>query len=168
VLERYLGYLNEKFASTDAIEELGVVCGRDFAPVQATVEAVLDMAYKLVKAAVDIIELVDCESINPIYTHLFYQGTCDYSVKAMTWVLAASVVLSVTGLTMIMLRSSYKRTVYVVEQSSVEPSKAGERAIDDENADTEEIGVEESKATDSGHSLPLNVRARVLYVGDLS
>lgn len=66
----------------------------------------------LVHAIVEAIQLIKCDSIVPIYQQTIYNGTCDYNMKAMLWVFAASIICTFFGFLMITFRSSYSATVY--------------------------------------------------------
>ena len=93
-------------------------CGGDFTDFS---KLMIDMSnqLKLLKEQVDrSLDLVKCENINKLYVDIFHKAGCSYSVDAMAWIFTSSLVISVCGLIMIMLRSSY----YPAEQMG--PSSA--------------------------------------------
>ena len=88
-------------------------CGREFGDV---LDIVKDMAsnLKLLQQQVDAsLELVKCENINKLYVNTLHEAGCTYSVDAMAWIFASALVISVCGLIMIMLRSSYYPVEYL-------------------------------------------------------
>jgi hypothetical protein len=93
-------------------------CGGDFTDFS---KLMIDMSnqLKLLKEQVDrSLDLVKCENINKLYVDIFHKAGCSYSVDAMAWIFTSSLVISVCGLIMIMLRPSY----YPAEQMG--PSSA--------------------------------------------
>ena len=103
-------------------------CGGDFTDFS---KLMIDMSnqLKLLKEQVDrSLDLVKCENINKLYVDIFHKAGCSYSVDAMAWIFTSSLVISVCGLIMIMLRSSY----YPAEQmgpSSAATGGSGERRL---------------------------------------
>jgi hypothetical protein len=82
-------------------------CGGDFTDFS---KLMIDMSnqLKLLKEQVDrSLDLVKCENINKLYVDIFHKAGCSYSVDAMAWIFTSSLVISVCGLIMIMLRSAY-------------------------------------------------------------
>jgi hypothetical protein len=83
-------------------------------------------------------DLVKCENINELYVNTFHQAGCTYSVEAMGWIFASSLVISVCGLIMIMLRSAYYPVQHLdLGDMWIKSPTSTERASDDsyENSD---------------------------------
>ena len=79
-------------------------------------DIVKDMAanLKLLQRQVDAsLDLVKCENINKLYVNTLHEAGCTYSVDALAWIFASALVISVCGLIMIMLRSSYYPVEYL-------------------------------------------------------
>jgi hypothetical protein len=60
----------------------------------------------------DMIDLLGCDNVVPIYQAIFYESTCLYSVRAVMWVFGASLIMSTFGLLAITFRSAYSPTHY--------------------------------------------------------
>eukprot|EP01083_Nonionella_stella_P091549 256025_1 len=59
------------------------------------------------------LDLVKCKNINSLYVNTVHEAGCTYSVDAMAWIFASSLVVSVCGMIMIMLRSAYYPEEYL-------------------------------------------------------
>ena len=125
-LSKYLHDLDKAMDSTNTAritiegnqDSLILQCGKDFTDV-TTVIIDMNNNLKLLKQQADrSLDLVKCENINKLYVNTFHEAGCTYSVDAMAWIFISSLVISVCGLIMIMLRSSY----YPAEQMG--PSSA--------------------------------------------
>jgi len=117
----YLAQLDEAIRSTDEagatiagnLDLLQQQCGREF---DTVIRLINDMNRNLVllREQADLsLDLVKCRNINELYINTVHQAGCTYSVDALAWVFASSLVISVSGLIMIMLRSSYYPEEYV-------------------------------------------------------
>lgn len=62
-------------------------------------------------------DLFQCKNINNLYVNTVHEAGCTYSVNAIAWMLACSIVISICGLIMIMLRSSYLPEQFFVMSS---------------------------------------------------
>ncbi|KAL9185990.1 hypothetical protein ACHAXT_005228 [Thalassiosira profunda] len=120
-LGSYLNDLDEAVESTntavDAVREnqemLEAQCGRRFDDVLDIVED-MNVNLKLLQEQVDLsLDLVKCESINELYVNTVHQAGCTYSVDALGWIFGSSLVISICGLIMIMLRASYYPAEYL-------------------------------------------------------
>ena len=58
------------------------------------------------------IDLLSCDRIIPIYHRAIYDGTCQYSVSAMSWIFSAALLMGFFGIVMILCRAAYKPTEY--------------------------------------------------------
>ena len=114
-LSIYLTDLDKAIESTDiAIEAIGgnqdlleSQCGRSFGNVLNIVNE-MNSNLRLLKRQADLSrELVKCETINSLYVNTIHEAGCTYSVDAMAWIFASTLIISVCGLVMIMLRSAY-------------------------------------------------------------
>ena len=135
-LSKYLHDLDKAMDSTNTAritiegnqDSLILQCGKDFTDV-TTVIIDMNNNLKLLKQQADrSLDLVKCENINKLYVNTFHEAGCTYSVDAMAWIFISSLVISVCGLIMIMLRSSY----YPAEQmgpSSAATGGSGERRL---------------------------------------
>jgi hypothetical protein len=114
-LETYLDDLDKAIDSTETavitIQDneafLEAQCGRTFDDVLTIVTDMSNNLKLLQQQADRSLELVKCESINELYVETFHDAGCTYSVDALGWIFASSLVISVCGLIMIMLRSAY-------------------------------------------------------------
>jgi len=117
----YLNDLNNAVDSTDnaakaiqASEELlKSECNRDFGSVINIVVEMNDNLKKLQRQVDLSLDLVKCENINKLYVNTVHEAGCTYSVEAMSWIFASTMVISVCGLVMIMLRSAYYPVEYL-------------------------------------------------------
>ena len=134
--------LDSTNTAVDAVEDnqafLEEQCNTNFDNVIAIVRDMNNNLKLLKEQAVRARDLVKCENINELYVNTFHQAGCTYSVEAMGWIFASSLVISVCGLIMIMLRSAY----YPVEHLDlgnmwIKSPTSTERASDDsyENSD---------------------------------
>ncbi|KAL3786891.1 hypothetical protein ACHAW5_006970 [Stephanodiscus triporus] len=116
-LDEYLNDLDNAIDSTStavsAVEGnqafLEEQCGSDL-PFDDVLTIVKDMNNNLKllrQQVVRSLDLVKCENINGLYVAAFHDAGCTYSVDGMAWIFASSLVISVCGLIMIMLRSAY-------------------------------------------------------------
>ena len=120
-LSSYLNELDNAVESTnDAIsavqdnqEQLEEECGRNFDNVLQIVKDMNDNLKSLQRQADLSLDLIKCENINQLYVNTVHEAGCTYSVDALIWTFASSLVISVCGLIMIMLRASYYPTEYL-------------------------------------------------------
>jgi len=120
-LSTYLDDLNNAVESTGNAAEvirdnqalLSERCGREFTSVPKIVDDMdsnLNFLQKQVDASLD---LINCESINKLYVDILHQAGCTDSMNAFVWIFASTLVISVCGLIMIMLRASYYPVEYL-------------------------------------------------------
>jgi hypothetical protein len=114
--ETVLKQLFSALSSGDISQELGLVCQRDYAPLRSLVQDMIDLIVILIDAARKVLNIIDCENIVPIYTDLVYRASCQYSARAMAWVLSSCIIMGTFGMIMITLRSSYKLNQYTIKQ----------------------------------------------------
>lgn len=119
-LSIYLTDLEKAISSTDtAVSAIGgnldlleEQCGRSFDDVLSLVKKMNSNLLLLQRQANLSLDLVKCEDINSLYVNTIHEAGCTYSVNAMAWIFASTLVISVSGLIMIMLRSAYYSVEY--------------------------------------------------------
>eukprot|EP00584_Thalassiosira_punctigera_P005078 CAMPEP_0172534010 /NCGR_PEP_ID=MMETSP1067-20121228/6530_1 /TAXON_ID=265564 ORGANISM="Thalassiosira punctigera, Strain Tpunct2005C2" /NCGR_SAMPLE_ID=MMETSP1067 /ASSEMBLY_ACC=CAM_ASM_000444 /LENGTH=569 /DNA_ID=CAMNT_0013318741 /DNA_START=134 /DNA_END=1843 /DNA_ORIENTATION=- len=143
-LKTYLDDLDDAVGSTNkaftAMEDnqglLEDQCGRGFDDVLNIVDDMNDNLKVLRKQADLSLDLVKCKNINQLYVNTVHEAGCKYSVDALAWIFASSLVISVCGLIMIMLRSSYYPVEYLDISESwdglngmgkMQPTRSGSR-----------------------------------------
>ena len=83
-------------------------CGASLEPFQVAMTELKENMGRLAGSASASLSLLRCDNILPLYTDTFYNGTCTYSIKGVTWAFAAFMVVGCMGLIMIMLRSAWQ------------------------------------------------------------
>ena len=81
-------------------------CERDYSLLTRALLGVLSDIRSLRDSALQLLELVRCDAIVPLYHSLSYDAACQYSVTAVMWIFSASLIMSVFGLLMITCRSA--------------------------------------------------------------
>lgn len=97
----------------------------------------LELTDLILDAFLRTLALADCATIVPIYTSVFYDGTCTYSMAAVMWVFSGFLITAVFGLIMITTRSAYKATIYrtpVDAEAHSEKSRGATKGHDDDDA----------------------------------
>jgi hypothetical protein len=120
-LSTYLSDLDTALVSTklavDAVKSnrdlLEEQCGRSFDSILAIMKDMDANLNLLEEQVVRSLDLVKCEDINRLYVDTFHEAGCTYSVDALGWVFASSLLISVCGLMMIMLRAAYYPVKYL-------------------------------------------------------
>lgn len=92
--------------------ELSNMCGSDISSIVAGVDVLQHSIGVLLENADRTLSLLSCESLNSIYVKATHEGACTHSIAALSWLVLSLVVISICGMTMIMLRSSILHTVY--------------------------------------------------------
>lgn len=113
-LDIYLSDLKTAMSSTDTAASaisgnqdfLEAQCDKDFDEVLGLVNDMSDNLHVLQEQVDKSLELVKCENINKLYIQTIHETGCTYSVDAMAWIFASTLIISVCGLIMIMLRSA--------------------------------------------------------------
>lgn len=120
--------LSESLEKMDVVD-LSFNCGRDFEPLSSSLDTMSAILDRLDQAGKDGLKLLSCERLVPIYTDVVYDGTCTSSVTGLTWILSSLLIISVTGLVMITLRSSYLSDVILsaVDDSAIAMKEAIDR-----------------------------------------
>ena len=113
-LNIYFADLDKAIASTDTAasaissnkDMLVAQCGKSFDDVLSLVTKMSETLGVLKEQVDKSLDLVKCENINNLYVKTIHETGCTYSVDAMAWIFASTLIISVCGLTMIMLRSA--------------------------------------------------------------
>jgi hypothetical protein len=127
-ISKYLNDLDEAIYSTnDAATQLRtnqvileLLCGREFDDVLVLLADMSNNLKLLQGQAKTSLDLVTCEKVNTLYVNTFHEAGCTYSVDALGWIFFTSLIISIFGLIIIMLRSAY----YPVEYISHETNKS--------------------------------------------
>lgn len=88
-----------------SVARLDLVCGKEFATLQALLELLDENLQILNEYAQKALDVLACERIAPLYSRSVYTGTCDYSMKSMTWWVTSSLVVAFAGMIMLTVRS---------------------------------------------------------------
>ena len=72
------------------LDRLEVLCGRDFQEIAGLTEQMSTNLGILKTSSEDTIELLRCDNLVPIYTSTVYDGTCNYSIRGVTWTFAGT------------------------------------------------------------------------------
>jgi len=103
-----LSMIQSTNATSPVFPALESFCGDTVYAFQA---AVTDMKNDVISLANDVLQLVEllrCSNVAPLYVTTFYGGTCTYSITGVTWCFSAFLVVGTMGLIMIMLRSAWQ------------------------------------------------------------
>jgi len=120
-LDEYLNDLDEAVKSTSTAftvveENLGLLeqqCGREFDDVVTIVDD-MNVNLKLLRKQADLsLDLIKCKNVNSLYVNTVHDAGCTYSIDAMAWIFASSLVISICGMIMIMLRAAYYPEEYL-------------------------------------------------------
>lgn len=114
------------------VARLDSLCGAqsDFAAFQILMETMETNLQRLAGSAELSLRLLSCERISPIYTNALYEATCTYNMTGVTWVFSSLLVISISGLLMIMFRSSYLDVEYP-EKAFYEDGECGEEGYEE-------------------------------------
>lgn len=110
-VERVMGQLN----NTELMSTLSLLCNRNFDGLDGTLKDMANILVNFGRLLLDIIELVQCQTIVPIYQQGVYSCTCDFNMKATMWVFGASLACSFCAFLMITFRSAYSVTEDIYE-----------------------------------------------------
>mmetsp|Transcript_3788 Transcript_3788/g.5810 ORF Transcript_3788/g.5810 Transcript_3788/m.5810 type:complete len:597 (+) Transcript_3788:228-2018(+) len=124
-LDGYFGDLQTAISSTDSFVDtignnlslLEQQCGRQFNGVLHLISGTNQNLRVLEDQASLAMDLFQCKNINDLYVNTVHEAGCTYSVNAIAWMLACSIIISVCGLIMIMLRSSYIPEQFLIMSS---------------------------------------------------
>jgi hypothetical protein len=103
-----LSQLKASIEGDGVLEELSLYCNREFAPLEAILDEMRNIVVILQTAGQRILELASCDRIVPLYTNTFYNGTCEYSLRAIYWIFSCALIIGISGMLMITFRAAYK------------------------------------------------------------
>lgn len=124
--------------NTIGLDRLELLCGENIREIAALTGQMSTNLGILKNSSEETIQLLSCDNLVPVYTSTVYDGTCNYSIKGVTWTFAAFLVVGFMGTLMIMLRSSF---LAVEELEDDESNYKDDRDVDDDDYDE---GVERS------------------------
>ena len=88
-------------------------CGRSYDSVVRLVKD-MNISLRTLRSSADqTLSLVQCKNINQLYVNTIHEATCTYSVEALAWIFGSSLVISICGLIIVMLRSAYYPEEYL-------------------------------------------------------
>jgi hypothetical protein len=117
----YLDLLDEAIDSTNTVVDtiqgnldlLLDQCGRSYDSVVSLIKDMNISMRTLRRSADQTLSLVQCKNINELYVNTVHEATCTYSVEALAWIFGSSLVISVCGLIIVMLRAAYYPEEYL-------------------------------------------------------
>lgn len=129
-ISKYLNDLDEAISSTnDAATQLKdnqaileLLCGREFDDVLVLLADMSNNLKLLQGQANTSLDLVTCEKVNKLYVNTFHEAGCTYSVDALGWIFFTSLIISIFGLIIIMLRSAYYPVEYIPHETKIQPT----------------------------------------------
>ena len=150
-------------ATVATLEQL---CGSDIGPLVNLTETFVSEAIVLTGLTAQILSIVRCDRILPIYTNTFFDGTCAYSITGVTWTFASFLVLGVMGMLMIMFRSSWLPTVHVLDGKFYleEPVEGVEVEYEPHQSGSWVEGAENAHVLDDEQDVPYDFRPEVSSV----
>ena len=88
-------------------------CGRSYDSVISLVKEINISLRTLRNSADQTLDLIQCRNINELYVNTVHEATCTYSVEALAWIFASTLIIAVCGLIIIMLRAAYYPEEYL-------------------------------------------------------
>jgi hypothetical protein len=149
-LQNYYAQLTTAKASLDIFseaivtattEQLSQECGADYSPILQLINQLRTHTSILLDSSIRSMELMGCKSIVPLYTTVVYEGTCNTSITAASWIFASFFVIAFFSMVMVMFRGAY----YPIYFDSGKILEYG--TSDDEGEIVEEGGSEEESAS---------------------
>ena len=140
-ISKYLNDLDEAiFSVNDAATQLKtnqaileLMCGREFDDVLVLL-ADMSNNLKLLQVQANIsLDLVTCEKVNKLYVNTFHEAGCTYSVDALGWIFFTSLIISIVGLIIIMLRSAYYPVEYITHETKKSQPTTSKDSLDHNN-----------------------------------
>jgi len=127
------------------MDNLSLACNRDFRPLVRSLAQMVGVLDSLLQSSSRAVNLLSCERVVPVYTTIFYDATCKYSITGFTWLFSCLLIVSAMGMIMIMFRSSYQNTIYERSPILMDESSGG--------GGSDRRGSIRSKKSKSGRSL---------------
>lgn len=96
--------LNDALADV-TVATLNLLCNDNYEALEIMLGDAVETLVSLQLHAETALAVLACPRIVPIYTKTVYTGTCDYSIKGLTWTFSASLVIAFAGMIMLTFRS---------------------------------------------------------------
>ena len=97
--------------SSQLVADLSTVCGGSYDGVNQTIGQVQSFVVELWNYITDLVNLLECDNIVPVYQDTFYDASCSESLRAMIWLFSASFIVATFGFLMITFRAAYSVTI---------------------------------------------------------
>jgi len=114
--------------------QLSAKCQKDVRPVRDGLVSVAGNMQVFQEDLGNVEQLLTCENLSPLYTSVAHEVMCELSIHALVWFYSSILVVTVCGMTIITLRSSWLQEDVVV---SVDTSLS----LEDESNDDEETPI---------------------------
>lgn len=88
-------------------DQLGDVCDEEVRALDGFSVLLNSSLLRLIELGNQMLRTLRCDNLAPLYVDSVYGGMCTHSVKGVTWAFSSFLVVAFTGMTMIMLRSSW-------------------------------------------------------------
>lgn len=118
-----------------------MLCEKDFVVFDVLMKSIKTNFRVLVDSIIDVLGILRCDRIVPIYNNLVYQGTCTYSVTGVTWIWASLLVISACAFIMITLRSAMQETVFFSSESDGTEDGLDKGVPQEEGFEADENGI---------------------------
>jgi hypothetical protein len=128
-MEKKINELLLVFHANATVEGLEVACGRDFDGLGEAIMVVKEILLLVLRSVTDLVEIISCDSIVPIYQTAVYDATCSYSMKALIWAFAAGLIASMFGFLMVLLRASFSETCFTYKYVNTSTSNDKDHAL---------------------------------------
>jgi hypothetical protein len=128
---------------TATTEQLSQECGADYGPTLQLLNQLRTHMTILLDSSHRSMVLMGCKSIVPLYTTTIYEGACNSSITAASWIFASCFVIAFFSMIMVMLRGAYY-PIYFVSGKSLEYGTS-----DDDGELIEEGSADESASYDN-------------------
>lgn len=124
-------HLTDLLLDPATADELSTLCKRSFENLDGEIKEMQSIVAQLRNSITNIMHLLGCNSIVPIYQSMFYNAACDKSLKAFIWTFSASLVVAFFGFLMISFRAAYCDTVYIEDNADYYDSDKNARPMSD-------------------------------------
>lgn len=143
------------------LELLEQECGRSFSGVLTLIQETNLNLRVLEEQASLAMDLFQCKNVNNLYVNTVHEAGCTYSVNAIAWMLACAVIISICGLIMIMLRSSYYPEQYLVMSSEwiTKPASTMSASVESEASNATNEGHTPGSQVSPSRKSPMEIQA---------
>lgn len=126
--------------ATATTDQLSQECGADYSPTLQLLNQLRTYVSILLDSSNRSIELMGCQQVVPLYTTTVYEGLCNSSITAASWLFACFFVIAFFSTVMVMLRGAYY-PIYFVSGKSLQYGTS------DDDGELVEEGSEEESAS---------------------